>query len=406
MLKMKKAYTKRFISLMLTLMMTLVFIPQVTQLKANAADYYGLSVAQTQVTSANCNDILGNGIFSYVPSTKTLNIKGNFTHDRLILDNWGVSGLTINVEKDSTLYIPFLGEYKYTVAIDLTENTTITGKGKLTVKASQGIYAGQNLTLDKANVSIQTNYGQGILGSDGYYSVNTLTIKQSDITVSVPHYFYAISNFDNIKLDNSEITTPSNAKVSGGKINNSDGTIAENVIIKAKEPESSNEGTGVGTVMPKKRLLRASRLRSDISTGLEEIKNTSSRLLKNLLQNSFVNELVGLHNDYVSGKIEYLDDVNMRLFVPASVKDQITATLVNNYTDEQYVNAVINFYLNSKISQNQAVEILEDYFRTIRIKFKPVKPDYTLDPGKIDLHEIERPIREPIERIPNEIIFS
>lgn len=400
MLKMKKTYTKRFISLMLTLMMTLVFFPQVTQLKANAADYYGLSVAQTQVTSANYNDILGNGIFSYVPSTKTLNIKGNFTHDRLILDNYGVSGLTINVEKDSTLYVPFLGDYKYTVALSFSEDTTITGNGKLTVKAAQGIYSGQNLTFEKADVCVQTSYSNGIMGSDGDYSENDLIIKQSDITVSVPAN-NAVSYFKNIKLTDSEITTPSNAKVSGGKINNSDGTIAKKVTIKAKESGSSNDGI----LLPRKRLLKASKLRSDISNSLEEIKNTSNRLLATIIRNAFVNELVGLHNDYVSGKILYLDDVNIRHYVPASVKDQITVTLFKNYTDEQYVNAVINFYLNGKITKSQAVEILESYFRSMP-RMIVTRPDYTLDPGKIDIHEIERPIKEPIERIPHEIIFS
>ncbi len=408
MLKMKKAYAKRFISLMLTLMMTLIFMPQVPQLKANAVDYYGLAVAQIHVTSDNCNDILGNGIFSYVPSTKTLNIKGNFTHDRLILDNYGVSGLTINVEKDSTLYVPFLGDYKYTVALSFSEDTTITGNGKLTVKAAQGIYAGQDLTFDKANVCVKTSFSQGILGSTtGDYPKNDLTIKQSDITVSTP-YYYAFSNFDNIILTNSEITTPSNAKVTGGdgaNIRNSDGTEAMNVTIKAKEPESSNEGTGVGTFLPKKRILRASDLRDDIYYSLDEIKNNRLPSLQKRLQKEFVKRLIGYHNDYVSGKLIYLNDVKWRVYVPASVIMRITATLPSGYTDEEYINAIISFYRSDKIDIYDAVEILEDYFKSMP-RMIVTRPDYTLDPGKIDIHEIEGPIKEPIERIPHEIIFS
>ncbi len=143
--------------------------------------------------------------------------------------------------------------------------------------------------------------------------------------------------------------------------------------------------------------MKASELRSYIDLNLEGINDAGTYSIQKKLQNNFVNKFVQLHNDHVTGKLLYLDDVKMRLFVSQSVKASITATLPRYYTDEQYVNAVVNFYLNGKISKNQAIEILESFFRNTALRIV-IPGDFTLRPGIIDSHEIEIPIRETIER--------
>ena len=39
---------------------------------------YGLIIHDKQVTTENCNDILGDGIFKYEPTTNTLTINGDY----------------------------------------------------------------------------------------------------------------------------------------------------------------------------------------------------------------------------------------------------------------------------------------------------------------------------------------
>ena len=88
---------------------------------------YGFSVYNTEVTSQNKNDILGNGVFSYLPETKTLSVRGNHLSPRYgnILVNESVEGLVVNISGNVTLsaLTGFLSH----------SDMTITGPGHLTV---------------------------------------------------------------------------------------------------------------------------------------------------------------------------------------------------------------------------------------------------------------------------------
>ena len=72
-------------------------------LKADAAAVYDLVIDNVRVDSANCKDILGNGVFRYEPSTQTLIINGEYGEKNNTIVDSEIDGLTVNVIADSNL---------------------------------------------------------------------------------------------------------------------------------------------------------------------------------------------------------------------------------------------------------------------------------------------------------------
>lgn len=66
-----------------------------------SATYYGLTIGETKVHNYNCDDILGDGMFKYVPSGKSLYVnKGTLTNNGSLgsgISNHEVDGLTIYI---------------------------------------------------------------------------------------------------------------------------------------------------------------------------------------------------------------------------------------------------------------------------------------------------------------------
>lgn len=129
-----------------------------------------LSIAGTAVTMQNCSDVLGNGLFSYNPGTKTLTVKGSYsTGDDWMITN-GMEGVTINVPADATLEVTDEG----VGVLGCYAATTFTGKGRLTMKAPAGaeevIYVGNDVTLglDHADIVVKgAKVGLNTLGDMG-----------------------------------------------------------------------------------------------------------------------------------------------------------------------------------------------------------------------------------------------
>ena len=72
-------------------------------LKAEAIAFYDLVIDEVKVNSANCKDILGNGVFRYEPSTQTLIINGDYGEKNTPIIDSEIDGLTVNVIADSAL---------------------------------------------------------------------------------------------------------------------------------------------------------------------------------------------------------------------------------------------------------------------------------------------------------------
>jgi len=154
---------------------------------------YGLIIHDKQVTTENCNDILGDGIFKYEPTTNTLTINGDYNSSFCTIKS-EIEGLTINTIADSSI----------TGDISLKQNATITGKGKLTVVSI--VFLCNNASIVDANIKTSTSLSGG--------SKCTLKIKNSYVYVVDGEVY----NFKDIKLEDCAIETPYMAQIRNGRI--------------------------------------------------------------------------------------------------------------------------------------------------------------------------------------------
>lgn len=152
-------------------------------------DTYDLKIAGTQVSGANCEDILGDGVFSYDPGEKTLHVKGDYTaSSSQNIINSSIEGLTISVEENSQLTVESTHLYDDVYlstgsCMVLGANTTITGAGKLTLKdlGDMCIYLPKDITLTIKDANLTAN------GCFGIYSQNKLgaTLRFVNSTVNL-----------------------------------------------------------------------------------------------------------------------------------------------------------------------------------------------------------------------------
>ena len=98
----------------------------------------GFFVCAKGVTTDNCDDILGNGVFSYDLWTKTLYIHGDYDYGGKNIISSYVNDLTVNVSERSVLDGYF---YFY-------NTTTITGNNKLILNSNDSrLITAPNLTI-------------------------------------------------------------------------------------------------------------------------------------------------------------------------------------------------------------------------------------------------------------------
>ena len=200
---------------------------------------YDLMIAGTPVTNYNMSDVLGNGKFSYSPSTKTLTVKGSYKvtgsgtigSSQLIRNN--IEGLTIDVIQDAILECEG-------ILIWLQNNTTIKGNGKLTLKSGgdTGIYLSKSASATIENMNIDIEGYWGIAGPLDPVR-EKITIKSSNITITTstvqyPENAAAICDLPGgIILEDCSITYPTNATIQNNGVYS--GTkLAKDVTIKAK----------------------------------------------------------------------------------------------------------------------------------------------------------------------------
>lgn len=200
---------------------------------------YDLKITDTSVTSMNKSDVLGNGKFSYSPSTKTLTVKGSYKvtgsgtigSSQLIRNN--IEGLTIDVIQDAILECEG-------VLIWLQNNTTIKGNGKLTLKSGgdTGIYLTEGASATIQNMDMVISSMWGIAGPRNTVGEN-ITIKSSNITITTstapyPENAAAICDLPGgIILEDCSITYPTNARLYKNGVY-SGSSLAKDVTITAK----------------------------------------------------------------------------------------------------------------------------------------------------------------------------
>ena len=193
---------------------------------------YGFSVYLTKVTSKNKNDILGNGVFSYDPASKTLLVRGDHLSPRYgnILVNESVEGLVVNISGNVTLSA-LTGFLSYS-------DMTITGPGHLTVSTQMtttDMMDGSKLVIK--DIAIDAECDQwGIAGE----MAETLVIQNSTIKAKGPRG--AICDFNGgITLTGCKIIEPVGGYVKDGDVVDASGNLATEVFI-AKNGDANLDG--------------------------------------------------------------------------------------------------------------------------------------------------------------------
>ena len=141
---------------------------------------YDLSIAGTQVTYTNKNDILGNGIFAYEPTSKTLTINGIYRTEYSPIIRSSIDGLIIQGGLTADLALKNNG-----TIIALYNKTTIKSDGLLILesddKNSNEVYA---IDVYSGNLTINNVDNMVIMSMCGIVSTSyngKLTIKSSNI---------------------------------------------------------------------------------------------------------------------------------------------------------------------------------------------------------------------------------
>lgn len=193
-----------------------------TEVLLQPVDTYNLKVCGRQVNSANCKDILGDGVFAYDPNTTVLTINGDCEYYGTMIES-GITGTVIKVAKDATLKI-IDGH-----GILVNAPARIEGLGKLTIAgALSSIYVnGCAFSIKDANVDLSGK--NGICGESGaklYLYNSTVNVKASSA---------AITGFESIALIDCYVKAPENAATADGSIK-VDGALAKEALIVPGSP--------------------------------------------------------------------------------------------------------------------------------------------------------------------------
>lgn len=172
--------------------------------------YYGIKIADVDVTEKNCKDLSVidgvDGKMSYDPETKTLTMEDvtiNITGEKVGIWNKEVKGLKINLVGNNTIT-------SSEACISILEPSTISGSGTLRLKSSNncGIYLPSSLAVEGIKLYAEGKWG--IAGQVFQKSGNVLTICNAYVEVTGSKG--SILEVEDLVLDGCSITQPSGAE--------------------------------------------------------------------------------------------------------------------------------------------------------------------------------------------------
>ena len=197
--------------------------------------YYGIKIADVDVTKKNCKDLSVidgvDGKMSYDPETKTLTMEDvtiNITGEKVGIWNRDVKGLKINLVGNNTITAN-------EAVITIRQPSTISGSGTLRLKSSDncGLFLPSSLTVE--GVTIYAEGKWGISGQTLQTSGNVLTICNAYVEATGSEG--SVCDLQNLVLDGCTITQPTgaafDANVYGVALNGE--LVTDKVVI---EPDS------------------------------------------------------------------------------------------------------------------------------------------------------------------------
>ena len=172
--------------------------------------YYGIKIADVDVTKKNCKDLSVidgvDGKMSYDPETKTLTMEDvtiNITGEKVGIWNRDVKGLKINLVGNNTITANQAG-------ITIGQPSTISGSGTLRLKSSDncGLFLPSSLSVEGISLYIEGLWG--ISGQIFQTSGNVLTICNAYVEATGSSG--SICALQNLVLDGCAITQPNGAE--------------------------------------------------------------------------------------------------------------------------------------------------------------------------------------------------
>ncbi|MBQ5335451.1 MAG: hypothetical protein J6Z45_05845 [Oscillospiraceae bacterium] len=192
------------------------------------ADSYDLMIKGKKVKGSNCGDILGDGVFRYVNSTKNLFIEGDsYFNDYTGIESH-IPGLKILVMKDSRMTFRLTG--RSLAPIELYADTSIMGTGTLTVNTeSVGIRMNAGtLTISGTKVIVNST----IFGIHGNNDRSSKLVIREAYVASSGNTSGLEGFLGGITLDQSFISEPENGVIRNGAIRvGSTSACSQNVVI-------------------------------------------------------------------------------------------------------------------------------------------------------------------------------
>lgn len=189
-------------------------------------EMYELYICDTQVSTLNCNDILGDGVVSYDPEKNVLTINGTIrmrTDDGIFIYN-KIEGLTINI--DGTSAMIYTDDEYNSDCIYSTEAIKIQGNNNQLI-VDQRIYSNNGLIIKDCN-----------LVTKGITSYEYLVIHNSDVMSSD---FITLMGGGDLKFENCYIAWPEGATIRYDQIMDGDDTAKNIVIHRGSGGSSSNK---------------------------------------------------------------------------------------------------------------------------------------------------------------------
>ncbi|MBO7424531.1 MAG: DUF4214 domain-containing protein [Clostridiales bacterium] len=175
----------------------------------------GFSVCAESVTTDNCDDILGNGVFSYDLWTKTLYIHGDYDYGGKKIISSYINDLTVNVSERSVL-----DGYLYFYDI-----TTITGNNKLILNSNDSrLITAPSLTIKDVSLELNGKYGIYMNGDSQSYGDCCLMIDNSEVTINSNYGAITFLEDTDLKFEGCGITEPDEWITKTGGIYESDGS--------------------------------------------------------------------------------------------------------------------------------------------------------------------------------------
>jgi len=184
---------------------------------------YDLWIAGFRVNNGNAPDVMGDGVFEYYDSTKTLFIKGDFDYTYVNEGDDEKGALILDKLKDLTVYVSEESElrsnsdiirvvtYGENISYQGAATLTIEGPGKLWMRSRYNcinLTYDALLTLDHADVDMYSSAASCIW--DYYSHEGKLVIDES--TLHARGYHGAIACINEVELIDCEVVDPPFAK--------------------------------------------------------------------------------------------------------------------------------------------------------------------------------------------------